>query len=153
MVRRATASDVDASVALLIASITTLCAEDHSNDPETLAQWLRNKTGADFQRWLADPENFIVIAESRSVVCGVATLHSSGTIRLCYVLPGMQRHGAGRALIQCLEAEARARGLPELSLTSTGSARRFYERLGFVPAGAARGAHGVLKGYPYKKVL
>lgn len=152
-VRRATANDVDASVALLIASITTLCAGDHSNDPETLAHWLRNKTKDQFERWLEDPENFTVIAEAGSVLCGVANLHSSGTIRLCYVLPGMQRHGVGRVLIQSLEAEARARGLPELNLTSTGSARSFYKRLGFVAAGAARITFGVLKGYPYEKVL
>lgn len=100
IVRRAAAHHVDASVALLIASITTLCADDHSNDPETLARWLSNKTTAQFEQWLADPENVIVIAEQGSVVCGVALLHSSGTIRLCYVLPGMQRCGVGRALIR-----------------------------------------------------
>jgi GNAT superfamily N-acetyltransferase len=151
--RRATAHDVDAGVALLIASITTLCVDDHWNDPDTLAHWLRNKTAANFERWLADPENVIVIAELGSVACGVASLHSSGTIRLCYVLPGMQRHGVGRVLIRSLEAEATARGIAELNLASTSSARSFYERLGFVADGAARTAFGVLKQYPYKKVL
>lgn len=152
-VRRATAQDVDASVALLIASITHLCVDDHSNDPETLARWLRNKTRANLEQWFENPENSVVIAELGSALCGVALLHSSGMIRLCYVLPGMQRSGVGRALIGRLEHEATLRGIVELNLTSTGSARRFYERLGFVPNGEGTTAFGVLKEYPYTKVI
>jgi ribosomal protein S18 acetylase RimI-like enzyme len=150
-IRKVTPHDVDAIVALLIASITTLCVDDHLNDPETLARWLRNKTVADLQRWLADPENFMFMAELGSVASGVALLHSSGAIWLCYVLPGLQRRGVGRALIQRLQAEAKAGGITELRLTSTGSARSFYESMGFVAAGAARTAFGVLQQYPYVK--
>jgi N-acetylglutamate synthase-like GNAT family acetyltransferase len=152
-VRRATAQDIDASVAVLIASITNLCVKDHLNDPATLSRWLRNKTTENFEQWLADPESCVVIAELGSAVCGVARLHASGTIRLCYVLPGMQRCGVGRALIQHLENEARALGLAELNLTSTSSARAFYEQLGYASNGASKTAFGVLKEYPYAKPL
>ncbi|HEU4580956.1 MAG TPA: GNAT family N-acetyltransferase [Polyangiaceae bacterium] len=151
--RRVTPDDAEAIVALLVASITTLCVHDHLNDPETLARWLRNKTVADLQRWLADPEDFMFMAELGSVASGVALLHSSGAIWLCYVLPGLQRRGVGRALIQRLEAEAKARGITELRLTSTGSARSFYESMGFVATGAPRTAFGVLQEYPYEKKL
>lgn len=153
VIRRATARDVDATVALLIESITTLCVDDHLDDPETLARWLRNKTRAHFEQWLADSENRIVVAELSSTLCGVALLHSSGNIYLCYVLPGMQNHGVGRALIRRLEDEARLRGIAQIELTSTGSARRFYEHLGFAPNGDARTAFGVLQEYPYKKLV
>lgn len=152
-VRLATAQDAEASVAVLIASITTLCLDDHLNDPETLARWLRNKTIAQFAQWLADSENVIAIAEFGSAICGVGLLHSSGHVRLCYVLPDMQGRGVGRALIGRLEKEARFRGIAQLNLTSTGSARGFYQHLGFAPDGDARAAFGVLKEYPYKKLL
>ena len=152
-VRRAAAQDVAASVALLIASITSLCVEDHANDPATLARWLSNKTVPSFEQWLADPENVIVIAELGSVLCGVGLLHSSGAIRLCYVLPGKQHQGVGRALIQRLEAEATRRGVVQLVLTSTVGARRFYAGLGFAPNGPARTGIGVLTQYPYVKPL
>src|SRR5262245_7327470 len=99
-VRRAGAQDVTACVAVLVASITQRCAEDHRNDGETLAHWLRNKTPASFEQWLANAENFIFVAELGSRVCGVALLHASGAIRLCYVDPRTQRHGVGRALLQ-----------------------------------------------------
>jgi GNAT superfamily N-acetyltransferase len=152
-VRVATTGDIDGCVALLIASITTLCVDDHLNDPPTLERWLRNKTSEHFGRWLADEENLIVVAELGSTLSGVALFKRDGTIHLCYVLPGMQRHGVGRALIRRIESEAVSLGLQELALTSTGSARHFYERLGFTPNGAPSTAHGVLTQYPYVKVL
>jgi GNAT superfamily N-acetyltransferase len=153
VVRVATTDDVDACVALLIASITTLCIEDHLNDPATLERWLRNKTRHDFGMWLADPANLILVAELGRRLSGVALLQQSGAIRLCYVLPGMQRRGIGRALIRRVESEAMARGLAQLVLWSSGNARRFYERLGFTPNGEATTAYGVLKQYPYVKAL
>jgi GNAT superfamily N-acetyltransferase len=152
-VRVATTDDIDGCVALLIASITTLCAGDHLNDPPTLERWLRNKTSEHFGRWLADEENLIMVAELGSTLSGVALLKRNGTIHLCYVLPGMQRQGVGRALIRRVESEAASLGLRELALPSTGSARHFYERLGFTPNGAPNTAYGVLKQYPYVKVL
>lgn len=152
-VRRAEARDVEECVALLIASITTLCAEDHLNDPATLERWLLNKTAANFRQWLADPATFIAVAEIDGQLCGVAALHTSGTVRLCYVLPGMQRCGVGRVLIRALEAEALRLGLDDLVLTSTGNARHFYENQGFVASGNATIAFGVLKQCPYAKSL
>lgn len=152
-VRRAERRDAEESVALLIASITTLCAEAHLNDPATLERWLRNKTVDNFCAWLADPENFIAVAEAEGELRGVAALHSSGTVRLCYVLPGAQRCGVGRLLIDALEGEALRLGLDQLALTSTGNARRFYESQGFAACGNATIAFGVLKQYPYVKSL
>lgn len=152
-VRRAESRDADESVALVIASITTLCAADHLNDPATLERWLLNKTAVNFRRWLADPATFIVVAEVDRQLCGIAALHSSGTVQLCYVLPGMQRYGVGRALIGALEAEALRLGVNQLVLTSTKNARRFYENQGFVASGTATIAFGVLEQYPYVKSL
>lgn len=153
VVRPASTHDAESTAALLVASITALCVDDHLNDTETLARWLGNKTQIHFEQWLADPENFIVVGELGSDICGVGLLQSTGSIRLCYVRPGMQGHGVGRALLHRLEEEAARRGISELRLMSTGSARQFYERLGFVPGGEARIEFGVLKGFPYKKEL
>jgi GNAT superfamily N-acetyltransferase len=76
----------------------------------------------------------MVIAEgATSGVCGVASLSAAGLILLCYVLPEVQFGGVGRALLEAVEAEARLRGLLELSLESTLSARAFYSRHGYNP--------------------
>jgi N-acetylglutamate synthase-like GNAT family acetyltransferase len=63
----------------------------------------------------------------------------------------LQRCGIGRALIQHLENKATVLGIAELELTSTSSARGFYEQLGFASNGAPKVAFGVLKEYPYAK--
>jgi GNAT superfamily N-acetyltransferase len=65
----------------------------------------------------------------------------------------MQRQGIGRALIRRIESEALSRGLAQLVLWSSGTARGFYERLGYTPNGEATTAYGVLKQYPYLKAL
>jgi GNAT superfamily N-acetyltransferase len=153
VVRRAATGDAEASAALLVASITTLCIADHENDPATLERWLRNKTPEHFERWVADPANLMFVAELDTTLAGVALLHESGTVHLCYVLPGMHRHGVGQALIRRVELEATNLGLAQLRLKSSGSARGFYERLGFVPNGEPSIAFGVLEGYPYVKEL
>jgi GNAT superfamily N-acetyltransferase len=153
VVRRATSGDAAASAALLVASITTLCIADHGNDAATLERWLRNKTAGHFEQWVADPANRLFVAELGTTVAGVGLLQESGTVHLCYVLPGMQRHGIGRALIGRVELEAKNLGLAALRLSSSGSACGFYERLGFVPDGEAATAFGVLKTFPYVKEL
>jgi GNAT superfamily N-acetyltransferase len=153
VVRGATSADAEASVALLVASITTLCIADHMNDPATLERWLRNKTVGHFEQWLADPVNRLFVAEVGSTIVGVALLRESANVHLCYVSPGMHGLGVGRALLRRVEAEAADRGVAELRLKSSGSARGFYDRLGYVPDGEASPAFGVLTEYPYVKDL
>jgi GNAT superfamily N-acetyltransferase len=153
VVRVAVADDVDACVALLIASITTLCSADHQNDPTTLARWLHNKTPQHVVQSFADPNHFVVVAELEGAISGLAQLHLRGMITRCYVLPGAERRGVGRALIQALEGEASRLGMSELRLMSTGSARHFYEHLGYVADGPPSVDYGVLEQYPYAKRL
>ncbi|MEA3179582.1 MAG: hypothetical protein QOI59_3105 [Gammaproteobacteria bacterium] len=133
-IRRARPADADAIVTVLRRSITELCVDDHHNDPGVLGGWLQNKTASNVCVWIDAPGNFMVIAEgATSGVCGVASLSAAGLILLCYVLPEVQFGGVGRALLEAVEAEARLRGLRELSLESTLSAQAFYSRHGYNP--------------------
>ena len=151
LVRQATPQDAAAAVEVLRASITELCVPDHQHDPATLEAWLSNKTVENFSRWLADPENFVAVAEVAARVSGVALLHQSGEIRLCYVQPRQQRAGIGRSLLAALEARARELGLAQLQLHSTAVACAFYESQGYVSHGAPRARRGLA--YPYVKRL
>jgi ribosomal protein S18 acetylase RimI-like enzyme len=57
------------------------------------------------------------------------------TTQIC-VMPGYQRHGIGRRLMQATTDALRARGIAELSLTVTAAndpAVRLYRQLGFTP--------------------
>jgi len=86
-------------------------------------------------------------------VVGVGLLHRSGEIRLCYVAPGAQRKGIGKAIYLALEEQAKAWRLRTLRLESTVSARQFYEALGFRSAGMATPGFGISHCHPYEKQL
>ncbi|MFJ8697030.1 GNAT family N-acetyltransferase [Streptomyces roseolilacinus] len=134
-IRRATAADVPAIVAML--ADDPLGAQRES--PDDLAPYL-----AAFGRVAADPNQHLVVAVRGGQVIG--TLHLT-------VIPGLSRRGATRSLIEAVRVHADARGsglgtrliewaIAEsrrqdcvlVQLTSDASrtdAHRFYDRLGF----------------------
>lgn len=152
-IRQAHAEDVQEMAEVLRRSITELCVFDHRGDADTLEKWLANKRPQHVLEWLADPDLFCVIAEAEGRIAGVGLLHRSGEVRLCYVAPGVQRKGVGKALYSALEKQARAWGLERLRLESTLGARPFYEALGFKPAGCAKPRFGISHCHPYEKAL
>jgi GNAT superfamily N-acetyltransferase len=152
-VRQAQPKDAEVAVALVRRSITELCAADHRGDADTIAKWLSNKTVQHFTSWMSNNDNFFVVAEASDRLLGVGLLHRSGEINLLYLAPNAQRQGVGKAIQLALEEKAQAWGLLELKLDSTALACPFYERLGYLSAGAKRPRFGVLHSYPYTKML
>jgi GNAT superfamily N-acetyltransferase len=152
-VRRATPDDAEVAVAVVRESITRLCVADHQNDPLTLELWLRNKTPDNFALWIVNPDNHLVVAQLDSAIGGVACLHRSGEVRLCYVAPDRQRVGIGAALLGAVEAQARAWGLERLVLNSTTGARAFYERQGYTASGQPACGIGRSVCFPYEKTI
>jgi GNAT superfamily N-acetyltransferase len=152
-VRIAEPRDADAAVRVLRRSITELCVADHHNDPTTLQKWLENKTDENFHFWLAAESNFCVVTESNAEINGVGLVHRRGEILLCYVAPENQGQGCGSAILAALEEKARTWGLDKLHLGSTVSARRFYERHGYISAGESTCSFGSSRCYPYEKIL
>ena len=153
MVRPATAQDAAPAIEVVRQSIMVSCEADHKNDGATLDRWLANKKPESFESWIANPENFCVVAESEGVVRGVGLIHCSGEVRLFYVSPDHQRRGFGRRIHLALESHALSLGLPRMRLESTLLARKFYEALGYKPAGTEKPRFGVLRAYPYEKPL
>ena len=151
--RLATPTDAFEAVHVLRRSITQLCEMDHQHDGATLERWLRNKTPEHFNGWCGDLDSRLVVAELDSAIVGVAALHRSGEIRLCYVCPDVARSDVGRALLLALEAHARDWNIASLRLNSTLTARHFYERCGFATAGDPAPGFGLVRSYPYAKTL
>jgi GNAT superfamily N-acetyltransferase len=152
-VRPAVPKDAEAAVMVLRRSITELCIADHRGDAQTIAKWLANKTAQDFASWLGHDDNFCVVAASPERLLGVGLLHRSGELRLCYVSPGAQGQGIGKAIYRALEEKAGAWALKKLSLESTVAARPFYESLGFRSAGGANPGFGISHCHPYEKKI
>jgi GNAT superfamily N-acetyltransferase len=152
-VRPATTLDVGEAVAVVRASITQLCTRDHQNNPQVLEAWLSNKTPEIFATWLRDPESLYLVALLDDRICGVGAIHHSGEVRLCYVRPGSERKGVGKALLGGLEADSAGRGQTALHLHSTAAACDFYGRHGYTPNGEPVMRFGGLRSFPYAKSL
>ena len=152
-VREAGSDDAEAAVAAVRQSITESCVADHRGDTNTIEKWLLNKTVPHFLSWIANPDNFCVVAVENGNVQGVGLLRRVGEIVLLYLRPRAHRNGMGRAIYAELEKKAVEWGLREVTLESTDLARPFYEHLGFRSAGPEVGLFGVLRAFPYLKKL
>ncbi|MGH1346645.1 MAG: GNAT family N-acetyltransferase [Nannocystales bacterium] len=150
--RTATSADADKAVAVLRASISQLCHADHNGDAAALTDWLANKTPQRFVAWLARRDRHTIVAERDGTLCGVGMLGTDGGVYICYVRPGYERRGVGRALMNALEAQAKTWRLERLHLDSTRTAQQFYEAMGFSRSGEPNPRFGVT-GMPYEKRL
>lgn len=142
-IRIATSGDAFEACNVLRRSIVECCSLDHRNDPAILEAWLGNKTPEMVACWFASPTNFALVAVEAGAVVGVALLTRAGKLALCYLLPEAQQRGAGKALVEKLEAQAREWGIKALQLHSTASAQAFFVHLGFAEAGNVRSPYGV----------
>ncbi len=152
-IRQATEDDALHACEVLRRSIRELCIEDHGNDPEVLADWLKNKTPENVRAWIASADNFCVLAVRETEVCGVALLYRDGELRLCYLVPEVRFLGAGKLMLQTLEQQARRWGLSRVFLTSTLTAKPFYERNGYASNGASILVHGAHDAFPLAKAI
>lgn len=127
LVRAATPDDAETMSAVLIASITELCAEDHRNDPTLIVQWTANKT-PEAVRAMFGRSQALFVAECDGEIAAVG-LVAGREIALNYVSPAHRFAGVSKALLAAMEA---ALGPGEAALTSTRTARRFYRDAGWV---------------------
>jgi len=141
-IRVARSSDAASACEVLRRSISECCVEDHHNDAVVLEAWLGNKTPANVKSWLALPSHFSLVAIADGELAGIAMRNRAGSIVLFYVGPRWRFAGVGKALLQSLELQAVRSGLRVLKVASTFTARRFYERNGYVAAGPTMSAFG-----------
>jgi len=80
-------------------------------------------------------------------------IHESGEVQLCYVAPEARFLGVSELILQALEQQARRWGLAKLFLTSTLTAKSFYERRGWIPAGNPMSVYGMKSIVPMTKFL
>lgn len=151
-IRKAAPDDADAVCHLLRRSITESCADDHQHDPATLKAWLGNKNPDTVSGWFAIATNYPVVAERGGELVGVALLTQAGKLALCYVLPEAQGCGVGRALLDGIEAQARAWNIGKIRLHSTNTASAFFARRGYLHAGREKSCFGVECDFLWKKL-
>lgn len=148
-IRIAAIEDATAICAVVRRSITECCGDDHHNDPDLLAAWLKNKTVANAEAWVSAPENYAIVAEVDGAIVGFG-LSQSAEILLCYIAPEVRHKGVGKSLLRAIEAHAASAGIAALHLESTRTAEAFYRRNGFEPVGPIVVVFG-MEGLPMSK--
>lgn len=148
-IREAVVGDAAAISAVLIASITELCAADHRGDPEALKSWLANKTPEGVGMWFANPANTILVAERDGEIAACGAFNTGRKIILNYVAPKHRFAGVSKALLRAMEV---ALGPGEATLDSTLTARPFYLAAGWEEAGPPE-PYRFVAGYPMRKLL
>ena len=81
-IRGGTAADAAEAVNALRRSIAELCVADHRHDRTELDEWLRNKTAAAWQQWIARDDAIVLVAERDSKIVGVGMATLGGEILL-----------------------------------------------------------------------
>jgi GNAT superfamily N-acetyltransferase len=114
-------------------SIVELCTADHRNDAVIQDRWLKNKTPASVASWISQPNSHVFVAvDDEGAILAIGAVTSAGEITLNYVSPDARFQGISRALLERLEVRAQELGNFVCTLTSTGTARRFYLSSGYV---------------------
>jgi GNAT superfamily N-acetyltransferase len=150
-VQPASEADAVAACDVLRRSICELCVADHGHDEQVLAAWLANKTPENVRAWITAASSFSVVAVDGGEVRGFGLIQRDGEIQMCYLVPEVQFRGAGKLMLRALEEQAARWGLRGVFLTSSVTAKQFYERNGYVQSGEPKSRYGLQRVYPMSK--
>lgn len=135
-IRKATIEDAGIAAVIVRRSIQELCFADHGGVESLLQRWLSNKNPENFRTWI-DSSAVSFLAQSAGGTHGFALMTPSGELALLYVTPDLIHRGAGKALLAACEPFARDTGIQAILLSSTRTARAFYQLNGFSEIGPA----------------
>lgn len=157
-IRQAVVGDAAKVCEVLIRSVHEVCGPDYGNDKEVLEQWCSNKKPEIVGTWVANPDNYFLVAElssagvARTIVGAACYQRPQATVYLLYLVPEGLHHGIGSRLLRAMEDEALRLKHKEVLLNSSITARQFYKRHGFIEAGEPVYMGKVL-GFPMRKSL
>lgn len=110
-----------------VASVRALCAAHYT--AAQIEAWVGGRRPEHYGRAMTDLGQSMFVAERAGEVIGFSSLRDD-EVWAVYVDPERGR-GAGGALLDAVEAEARARGVRRLRLMASLNSVHFYERHGY----------------------
>jgi len=125
-IRIATSVDIQALSALMIESIRETNFNDYS--PEDLELTYQNFTPAKVEEKMQVRDMFVYEEEKR--VVGTISLEGD-ILHSLFVKPSLQGKGIGHQLVDHIENLAKMMGYNKIYLSSSITAKPFYERLGY----------------------
>ena len=125
--------NVEKAVSGMLGILQGLTADQRIGEREVLFldAWLRNKTAAQWEIWVAREDALLLVAEQQSAIVGVAAATLRGEILLNYVHPEARFSGVSKAMLAALEDELGRHNVAQSRLKSTVTARPFYVSCGY----------------------
>ena len=129
--RLAAPPDASAILALKRAAIRELAETDYTD--AQLDAWAPDDDALDVFETAMESDRFtVLLAELDGETAGYGVLNGpEARIDAAYVHPEYTRGGIATSLVQQLEMRARMRGIGELTVVASLTARPFYESLGY----------------------
>lgn len=125
-IRQAQSVDAASVSDVICRTLTTTNAQDYS--PTVIERVLENFTPDIVSELLTKRTVFVACIGEQ--VIGTASLEGS-YVRTVFVLPKTQGMGVGKMLMEAVERAAIARGISEIFVPSSVTAREFYTHLGY----------------------
>lgn len=139
IIRRAAIQDSEAIHRAHMLSIQQICAKDHS--PHEIQAW-GHRPYCEDQRVNAIKNDLVWVIEDHGEIEGYGHIKvfereglKSAYIFGLYLTPKVSGKSLGNAIIEMMINEAKKAAAKKISLHSTISARKFYQRAGFVDSG------------------
>lgn len=126
VIRGATVDDAPAISALV--QLTVRISNGRDYPPQAIDLIVANFAPDKVGQRMAERDVFV--CQRSDHIVGTIAL-GGDRLRSLFVEPGLQQTGIGARLVAHLEAHARTAGVSELKLSSSLTARGFYERLGY----------------------
>ncbi|WP_232848038.1 GNAT family N-acetyltransferase [Occultella kanbiaonis] len=127
--RAYTDDDAAATLGVFQRAIREIASRDYT--PEQIAVWAPEDVDA--ERWASRRAAAgTVVAVVDGAVAAFTDLGEDGYIDMMFVDPGYARRGIATALLEHVVSAAVGRGLTELTVHASLTARPFFERHGFV---------------------
>lgn len=131
IIKPAQSANAEDMVTLSRRSITELCAADHGNEPQLLAEWLGNKTIKQMIDWIEQPDNYVINVYFDEVMVATGGVNIHGRILRNYVHPEYRFKGISKAIMATMEKHLRGLGLKQATLESSKTAFEFYLSCGW----------------------
>lgn len=128
-IRPATAKDAEKIADIYVASVSTLCTKDYTNEQIEIIACLHD---AESYREAIESNNIkIFLAVAKEVVGFASILIDEWKIGDLFVLPNFTRQGIATRLLNAVEKYALQAQIYKLSVTASLTARPFYSACGY----------------------
>jgi len=135
-IRSADTGDATAACEVMRRSITEVCAPDYDDDQDVISGWLSNKTKENVSNWIRSSRTYSVVGcNQQGEIVGFSAIALTGEILLNYLLPEALHKGLGKLMLEAMEREVISKGVEEIVVVSSITAKPLYERNGYVKNG------------------